>query len=412
MKKKICFSIIIFLLVLLAYVTNITNTPESYIVFEGQNFEYKGILGLEAKTVSISNNNKLDEELLDDSSNGFVDTSSEGTVELQISAFGIPVKEVSINILPKTTVIPLGNTIGVKLYTNGVLIVGKSTIEGNDKNLYRPYENSDIKEGDMIIEINEEEITSTNDLVDVVNESEGKELRIKYRRGESINTTSIIPVQTSADEYKLGLWVRDGTAGVGTLTFYEHQSNQFAALGHGITDVDTSQLLDISKGELLLSKIVSIKKGESGNPGEIRGTIANQEELGRIYKNTEFGIYGELSNIDALKNNNLKEYEVASREEIKNGDAKIICSLENGATKEYDIKIQKIYKNNTKDNKSMIIKIEDEELIKLTGGIIQGMSGSPIIQNGKFVGAVTHVLVNDPTRGYAVFADIMLSQMK
>lgn len=213
MKKKICFSIIVFLAILLAYVTNITNTPDSYIVFEGQNFEYKGILGLEAKTVSISNNKKLEKSSLDSEENSnLIDTSSEGIVELQISAFGIPVKEVSVNVLPKTTVIPLGNTIGVKLYTNGVLIVGKSTIEGNDKNLYKPYENSSIQEGDMIVEINEEEITSTNDLIEVVNKSNGKELTIKYRRGEAINTTSITPIKTESNEYKLGLWVRDGTA--------------------------------------------------------------------------------------------------------------------------------------------------------------------------------------------------------
>lgn len=199
--------------------------------------------------------------------------------------------------------------------------------------------------------------------------------------------------------------------GVGTLTFYKPQSKEFAALGHGITDVDTSELLEISKGDLLASRIISIKKGESGNPGEIRGTIANQEQLGTIYKNTNFGIYGNLENIDALNISNLKEYEVASRDEIKIGKAKILCSLENGEIKEYDIKIQKIYKNNTQDNKSMIIKIIDEDLINLTGGIIQGMSGSPIIQDGKFIGAVTHVLVSDPTRGYGVFADMMLNEI-
>lgn len=419
-KRKISiFTIITFLFFILAYVTSITNIPNNFIIFQGDNFEYKGLLGLQAKSVSISTNKKLSDEYKDiqksqeeDYSDILVDTSQQGIVELQISAFGVPVKDVSVSILPKTKVIPAGNAIGVKLYTNGVLIIGKSTIEGEDNNLYKPYENTGIQEGDMIVEINNKEVLSTEDLINIVNSSNGNELSVKYRRGQTINTTSIKPVKTASNDYKIGLWVRDGTAGVGTLTFYDPESKGFAALGHGITDVDTEKLIEISSGDLLLSKIMSIKKGEAGNPGEIRGSIVNQEEVGKIYTNTSYGIYGKISNAVALNLSNANEMEVASRNEIKTGKAQIMCSLENGQVEKYDIEIQKIFTNNVKDNKSMIIKITDEKLLNLTGGIIQGMSGSPIIQNGKFIGAVTHVLVNDPTRGYAVFADIMINEMR
>lgn len=208
-----------------------------------------------------------------------------------------------------------------------------------------------------------------------------------------------------------GLWVRDGTAGVGTVTFYDPSTGSFAALGHGITDVDTGELLPIASGDLLRTTILSIKKGQRGNPGQLKGTVANQTQVGNITKNTSFGIYGKMSNLSELNTNPSEELEVALRDEVKQGPAKIRCALEDGKVQEYDIEIQKVSKNNTTDNKSMVIKVTDERLIGITGGIVQGMSGSPIIQNRKFVGAVTHVLVNDPTKGYGVFADMMLKQI-
>ncbi len=186
----------------------------------------------------------------------------------------------------------------------------------------------------------------------------------------------------------------------------------FGTLGHGILDIDTAKLIKIENGELVTTNILDITKGEKGRPGEIRGTIESGYTIGEISKNTEFGIFGSLSKPSYLNISDENAVDVCLREEIKQGKAQIICELENGNTDYYDIEIQKIYFNNNNDNKSMLIKITDERLIEKTGGIIQGMSGAPIIQNGKFVGAVTHVLVNDPTLGYGVFADIMLKQMK
>lgn len=186
----------------------------------------------------------------------------------------------------------------------------------------------------------------------------------------------------------------------------------FCALGHGITDVDTGDIVNISSGELVTTNIVSINKGEKGIPGEIRGSIESGEKIGDVSKNTSLGVFGNITNKSKLEIKETEALEIALRDEIKEGKAQIICELENGKKENYEIEIKKIFTSNNYDNKSMIIKITDEKLLEKTGGIVQGMSGSPIIQDGKFVGAVTHVLVQDPTQGYAVFADMMLKQMK
>ena len=182
--------------------------------------------------------------------------------------------------------------------------------------------------------------------------------------------------------------------------------------GHGITDIDTGELINIASGEFVTTRILNITKGESGNPGKIQGTIENQVNIGNIDKNTKFGIYGKVDNLSGLSIDTSKEMEVATRDEIQLGKATILCSLDNKNVQEYEIEIEKIFKENNYDNKSMEIKVTDERLLEKTGGIIQGMSGSPIIQNGKFIGAVTHVLVNNPEEGYAVFGDIMLKQAR
>ena len=182
--------------------------------------------------------------------------------------------------------------------------------------------------------------------------------------------------------------------------------------GHGITDIDTGELINIASGEFVTTRILNITKGESGNPGKIQGTIENQVNIGDIDKNTKFGIYGKVDNLSGLSIDTSKEMEIATRDEIQVGKATILCSLDNKTVQEYEIEIEKIFKENNYDNKSMEIKVTDSRLLEKTGGIIQGMSGSPIIQNGKFIGAVTHVLVNNPEEGYAVFGDIMLKQAR
>lgn len=398
--KKII--IITFWLIIYAYVCNISLMPSNYIIMQGENLHLYTLLGI---------------KLIEESSYQTLQTSSTieqdkinkvGKVSFSLNLFNlIPLKNINVNVIPKTTVVPMGNAIGMKLYTAGVLVVGMSEIEGK-----KPYENSGIKEGDRIIQINQNEIDNTDDLMKAVNKSNGNNISIKYVRDEKTITTSIKPVKNSSNEYKIGLWVRDAAAGVGTLTFYEPASGMFATLGHGIIDIDTAELIKIANGELVTTNILNINKGTKGNPGEIRGTIEAGHTIGTISKNTKFGVFGTINKTPYLNTSNINEMQVALREEIKIGKAQIICELENGQKEYYDIEIQKVFINNNKDNKSMLIKITDKKLLEKTGGIIQGMSGAPIIQNGKFVGAVTHVLVNDPTIGYGVFADIMLKQMK
>ena len=413
MKKLRNIFIIIGLLVIYIYVCNITLLPDSIIIFEGEELSLKTIIG-----VNVRRANKEYVEIIQASAgiNKEQDNiySSAGTFELNLDLFGtIPVKEINVNVIPKTKVIPLGNLIGVKMYTSGVLVVGMSEIEGQDNQKHKPYSNSGIEEGDMIIEINNKKIDTTDELIKVVNSTKGQEIQIKYIHDEKDEkVTSILPVKNESNEYKLGLWVRDAAAGVGTLTFYEPSTGKFAALGHGIVDVDTGGILHIANGELVKSRLVSIKKGEKGDPGEIKGSIDSAVSIGEIEKNTNFGVFGLVSKKVNLDLNNSKEYEVALRSEIQTGEAEVICELEQGKKKTYKIRIEKVYSSNNYDNKSMLIKIIDDELLEKTGGIIQGMSGSPIIQNGKFVGAITNVLVSDPTTGYAIFGDLMIKQMR
>jgi len=360
--------IITMLLIALIYTVNITNIPEKIILFEQEELNLNKIFGIVLK--------ENEEQILEAS-------SSNNNIEkrtVTVSLFNIiDVKQIEISKIENVKVVPLGNTVGIKLYSDGVLVIGMSEIKGQ-----KPYENSGIKEGDLITKVDNVEITTTGELIETVNKSEGKEIEIKYIRENEEYVTTILPVKADDDNYKIGLWVRDGAVGIGTATYYEPETGKVATLGHGIVDRDTDNLITIEKGEFLTSTITKIQKGEKGNPGEIKGIIG-ENIIGSIDKNTEFGIYGNLLKTSNLNANENQAMEVALREEIKTGKATILLCLEDGIRKEYEIEIKKIYRNNLEDNKSMLIEITDEELISKTGGIIQGMSGAPIMQNGKFV---------------------------
>lgn len=408
MKKKnniLKFLTIVILIFSYIYLCSILSVPKNIVIFEGENLNLKI-----AKGLSLNSANK--QTVLTASNINKEKINQTGVNRLNLNLFGnIKVKDVNISVIPKTTVIPLGNAIGMKLYTKGVLVVGMSQINTENNEKKKPYENSGIEQGDTILAVNNNEISNTDELIEEVNKSNGNQISIKYMKNNETLETSITPVK-SKDEYKIGLWVRDAAAGVGTLTFYEPSTNSFMALGHGISDIDTEKIVDIANGELITANIVSIKKGEKGEPGEIKGTIDSGNKIGNISENTNLGVYGIVTNKSYLNLGNSSEMEVATRSEIKEGKAQIICQLDNSGKKLYDIEIEKTYTMNNEDNKSMLIKVVDEELLEKTGGIIQGMSGSPVIQNGKFVGAVTNVLVNDPIRGYAIFADMMIKQMR
>ena len=371
LKRKLKIFLILFiLLILYIYIANITLFPKSIILMQGEKLNLATLWGVKISEKENSNPNigEYEKQDLIEASSVAGDSKIEevGKLSLNLNLFNsIPIKDVSVNVIPKTTVIPLGNAIGLKLYTEGVLIVGMTEIEGQ-----KPYQNTGIKEGDRIIYINDKKISSTEDLVETVNSSKGKEIIIKYIRNEIEETTSMLPVQTKEKEYKLGLWVRDAAAGVGTATFYIPSTGMFASLGHGITDIDTEELITISNGELVTTDIVSIQRGEKGKPGELKGSIDGSIKIGEVYKNTSFGIFGKLTNKSRF-NISAKEMEVLNRSEIKAGKAQIICELEKGKKEYYDIEIVKVYTNNQKDNKSMLIKIIDEKLLEKTGGIIQ-----------------------------------------
>lgn len=402
MKKTFKILLIVCLFFLYAYVYNIAAIPQNIILSEGEKINFKLALGLGLQ-------NSDDYEATWVSSN--LNKSKVGNNKVELKLFNsIAVKDINVSVIPTTTVIPVGKAIGMKLYTKGVLVVGMSEIENEEKIKEKPYENSGIEEGDSIIAINNEEINTTDELIQQVNNSNGESLKIKYVKNDKILETSIVPVKTKED-YKIGLWVRDAAAGIGTLTFYEPSTNMFMSLGHGIIDIDTEEIVDISRGELVTANILSIIKGEKNKPGEIKGSITKGVAIGDIYKNTKMGVYGNVKNMQYI-DTTYNEMEVAERSEIKTGKATILCQLDSGAPQEYQIEIERIYLNNNIDNKSMLIKITDEELLNKTGGIIQGMSGAPVMQNGKFIGAVTNVLVKDPTKGYAIFGDLLIKQMR
>lgn len=387
MRKNFAkIAVVLVLLLSYVYICSINSIPSNIIIFEGENLNLKIATGLtlaskNSKTILTASN--INKEKI----------NSEGTNNLNLNLFGtIPVKEVNVNVIPKTMVVPLGNAIGMKLYTKGVLVVGMSQIETDKNEKKKPYENSGIEQGDTILEINNNIVGNTEELIKEVENSKGNTINIKYLRDDKTMQTDITPVK-SKNTYKIGLWVRDAAAGVGTLTFYEPSTNLFMALGHGISDIDTEEIVNIANGELVTANIVSITKGRKGYPGEIRGTIDEGKTIGTIYKNTNFGVYGTVKNKNYLEADLTQEMEVAPRNEIKEGKAQIICQLENSTKKKYDIEIEKVYINNNQNNKSMLIKITDKELLEKTGGIIQGMSGAPIIQEEKFVGAVTNVIV-------------------
>ncbi len=306
-------------------------------------------------------------------------------------------------------IFPGGQPVGVKLNTKGVLVVGLSDITGEKEKISSPASAAGILIGDCILEINKKPVTSTQEATNEINKCKGKEIELLVDRDGEKFVKKIVPFKSSIDNsYKIGLWIRDSTAGVGTLTFYDANTNKFAALGHPITDVDTGTILKVNTGNLTYSSIVSVKKGLKGSPGELRGIFVNEQSpIGSILKNTQCGIFGAGSKY-LINSKYNKPMKVALRNEIKEGPAKILTTIEGEEPDAYDIVIEKLLQQDTPGAKSMIIRVTDSRLLEKTGGIVQGMSGSPIIQNNKIVGAVTHVLVNKPDTGYGIYIEWML----
>ncbi|HAT4245398.1 TPA: SpoIVB peptidase [Clostridium perfringens] len=305
-----------------------------------------------------------------------------------------------------------GNSVGVRVSTEGVLAVGYSDITTGSGEVESPAQNGGIQIGDRLISVNGNKIKNSKDLSKKINESKSENVEILLERNGEEITKNINLSKNGDGDYKIGLWVRDSTAGVGTLTFYDKESGKYGAIGHPITDSETEKILSIKNGDLLNSSIISIKKGVKGNPGELRGIFSSDKKpIGNVTGNTQCGIFGSM-NKENLKNINNKTYKVGWRDEIQPGPAQIITTIDEEGPKLYDIEIVKLAKQDSISTKSMVIKITDERLLEKTGGVVQGMSGSPIIQNDKIIGAVTHVLVNKPEVGYGIYIEWMLKDAK
>ncbi|MGH4050467.1 MAG: SpoIVB peptidase [Clostridium sp.] len=321
------------------------------------------------------------------------------------------VQETFIKNKSEIMVYPGGQPIGVKLTTKGVLVVALSDIESESGKTPSPAAKAGVQIGDSIVSINNNEINSAEDVALFINKQKKSEITLKLQRKNEINffEVKVTPAIDAADgKQKIGLWVRDSTAGVGTLTLYDAKTKKFAALGHPITDSDTGTILNVNSGVIISSNIVSIKKGTRGSAGELRGLFVDENIIkGQIINNTECGIFGDgtKSLINSKFNKPMK---IGLRNEIKEGKAQILTTIEGSEPELFDIEIQKLLPQNTSGSKSMVIKITDPKLLEKTGGIVQGMSGSPIIQNDKIIGAVTHVLINKPDVGYGIYIEWML----
>ncbi len=322
----------------------------------------------------------------------------------RVLLFGIiPIKTVSVTEIASTEVAVLGQPFGLKIYTEGVLVVGFSDVE-SEKGVQNPARDCGVKVGDVILSVNGKAVTSNSQMQSIVADSKGKCCELKLKRDEKEYSVSLTPVLSKSDKtYKIGLWIRDSSAGIGTMTFYSPELNVVAGLGHGICDTDTGELVPFETGELVNAEIIGVKKATEKTSGELQGVFASGK-IGELAKNDITGVYGSAETVIGGET----AMEIALKQEVEVGKAQILTTLDDGGPKVYNCRIEKVYHNDSSKIKNIVIKVTDDELLKKTGGIVQGMSGSPLLQNGKLIGAVTHVLVNDPTKGYAIFAENML----
>ena len=343
-----------------------------------------------------------------------ITVSGEGSYQLPCKIFGkIPFKDVKITPTEADTILVSGSTVGIYMETSGVLVIDTGEILSKNGEIQEPAKNI-LKSGDYILSLNQQKISCKQDLIKDLEKLNGDTVTVNIRRNNTTMPVSLTPVQDSSGNFKLGIWVRDDTQGIGTLT-YVTKNEKFGALGHGISDIDTGNLLSIKGGNLYCAQILGVQKGEKGSPGELSGLIRYRDDniIGKIGENTGNGIYGRFyknSGTNSSEKISLREIKIGYKQELKTGPASILCNVGDGV-KEYAAEITRIDMNHEDTNKSFVIRVTDPELLDATGGIVQGMSGSPVLQNGKAVGAVTHVFVQDATSGYGIFLENMLEHV-
>ncbi len=336
--------------------------------------------------------------------------STAGSMRVHLSLLGfLPIKDVEVQVSQRRTLIPGGQAIGVALHTSGVLVVGTSDLSGGQD--VNPARQAGVKPGDLLCTVNGTAIKSATHLTELVNQMGGKQLSLGIERQNRKFSVQVLPAIDQLDgHYRLGVWVRDSTAGVGTLSFYDPGSRAFGALGHAITDVDTGLNLTVGEGQILHANVVDVLRGKRGEPGELKGSFLKERQvLGDISGNNQFGIYGHVSATPSqpLYPNGLP---VGARSMVHPGKATILSTVGADGMQEYEIEIVRVTPQSRAAQKSMVLRVTDPRLLEKTGGIVQGMSGSPILQDGYIIGAVTHVYVNDPTQGYGMYIDWMLEQ--
>lgn len=401
------------------YVRGIQRIPTQIQIFEGDvkilDFGIPLPIKIEGDNVDVLNfngNSLKDQHIYEMGTPISMESINQGNVSLDFRLFGfISIKQMEVKVNPPKEVYPGGSSIGVSLYTKGALLVGVSEVYDKNGIAHHPAIDAGLRPGDIIEKINGVSVKNAQHLSELVNIVKQQGLDLEVLRGNNIFITNIIPVEDYHDgKYRLGMWVRDSTAGVGTLSFYDQENNNFGALGHAITDVDTGTLLSIKKGEIMQSKIIDVKQGKKGSPGELKAAFSSkQKTIGTIVKNTRHGIYGKMDkgyDVEILG----KPIPVCYQHEVKLGKAKILSTIDEEGIKEFDVELIKINNQDNASAKGMVIEIIDPLLLERTGGIVQGMSGSPIIQDGKIIGAVTHVFVNDPKKGYGIFIEWMLEE--
>lgn len=315
----------------------------------------------------------------------------------------VAVKQVQVQVIDRKMVVPGGCAFGIKMHTSGVIVVGMSDIQNGTLNI-NPAKDAGLKVGDVITDINGMKITRNDDVKDFVSQSDGEQVKITAVRNGTVMSFYLSPVKSEYDgSYKAGMWVRDSSAGIGTMTYYDPETLGFGGLGHAICDIDTGEIMPLFSGEIVDVNISGVHSGQSGKPGELKGAFAGNAPLGSLYINSTSGIFGTLNYpvIDAAP------IPMALKQEIKPGPAEMLSTVSGNKPQSFDIIIEKVNYSDSTPTKNMVIKVVDTDLLSVSGGIVQGMSGSPIIQDGKLVGAVTHVFVNDPTRGYGIFAENM-----
>lgn len=334
-----------------------------------------------------------DSSLIQTSSNdGYplsVYSSTGNTFRMDLKLLGlINIKPVSVQVVDRRVVALCGTPFGIKMVTDGVMVVGTGAVTDCNSRAVSPAQTAGIQEGDIILSINGEKISSKKQLTKLVESSAGQPLSLVVRRGEQLTSLHLSPVRSSLDNsYHLGLWVRDSSAGIGTMTFYDPNNGCFAGLGHAICDVDTGQLMPLSQGEIVEASIIGVHAGKSGSPGQLQGAFVANRSIGSLYTNSYNGVYGRLMNqpVDA------QTIPMAQCQEVRQGPVKILTTVSGQKPQLFDACIEKLSLSQDEPTKNMVLRITDPDLLELSGGIVQGMSGSPIIQDGMLVGAVTHV---------------------